>query len=207
MIDVRIATHEDLTDYVKRANMSDYVRKGLNGTWGDVISLATDLYNPTRLTYYQPTTQNKPQGSSYGAAISFGSRGHLRKDSRNWIYTLAFSIDKKIFLTQSINGGQDSWVAIPTASVALHTIKVTGTTPAVGSSVTIPVSDIADRNRVASTSVRVDFPSSAVCLNCPIEIIADSSNSNRVTDVKFTNLTEYNVPQGSPFTIFITFER
>lgn len=196
MVDVRVVTPDDL---------SPYVQKGQNGTWGDTIALATNLYNPTRLSYYEPSTQNKPQGSSYGAAISFSSKGHLRKESQNWIYTLAFSTDQRIFLTQSINAGQDNWVGIPTSSVSLHTIKVTGTTPAVGSSVTIPVTGIGNRDRIASASLRVDLANGAICPNCPIEIVAGSSN--RVTGVKFTNLAEYNIPQGRPLTVFITFER
>lgn len=199
------ATKSDLDEFAKKADLMPYVQKGKNGTWGDTIAVSTNLYNPTRLGYYEPSTQNRPPSSSYGAVISFGSKGHLRKESQNWVYTLAFGTDQKIFLAQSINGGQDNWIAIPTSSVPLHTIKATGTTPAVGSSVTIPVSGIGNRDRIASASPRVDLANGAICPNCPIEIVADSSN--RVTGVKFTNLAEYNTPQGRPLIVFITFER
>lgn len=210
-VDKKVITPDDLGSGITynpvtqqyEVDLSSYVQKGQNGTWGDTITPATDLREPQPLTYYDNNTNNRPFGNTYGVAISFGGKGHLRKEDESWIFTLAFGTDRKLFVTQSINGGQDTWFGIPTSTRSLHTIRVTGTTPAVGSSVVIPVSGIG-RGSIASLNVRIDLSDFSVCLGCPIETVEDG---RRVTGLKFTNLTEYNVPQGRSLTIYITYER
>lgn len=199
------ATKDDLAEFATKAALENYVRKGRNGSWGDTIPVTADLFIPQRLVSYAPSTKNKPLNSNYGSAISFSNKGSLNKASQNWITTLAFGTDQRIFYTQSINAGQDDWLAIPTSTVSLHTIKLTGTMPAVDAELTIPVTGMGNRDRVASIRMRFDLANTSLCMDCPVEIISD--NAKRITGLKFTNAASYDIPQGRPFAMFVTIER
>lgn len=180
------------------------VVKGNNGTWGDSVAVSTDLHQPQRLTFYEPSTKNKPSGSSYGTAVSYSNQGHFRKASQNWITTLAFSTDQKVFLTQSINGGQDGWLAIPTATFACHTSKLSSTLPALGGSVVIPFS-VNNRNAIVDVSVRVDLANSSLILKDNVEIIINERS--QVTGLKITNNTNNSLTNNRPMTIYVSIER
>lgn len=177
--------------------------KGKNGTWGDKITLATDLYQPQRLTYYEPSSRNKPFNSSYGTVVSVASQGEFVKRGQNWIASLAFSTDQRIFFTQSINAGQDNWVAVPTASFSYHSQKIASIFPSVGQSVTIPFS-LNNRNLAVDVSVRVDLVNNSLLLKDTVEVIVEN---NRVTGLKITNNTNNSATNNRPMTVYVRHER
>lgn len=100
----------ELAEQKQQNNANNYVIKGENGTWGDTIPLSANAYAPTRLSYYNPSTQNRP--NSYGTMIAFSSQGHFSKQAENWINTVAFGTDGTIKFCQSVNGGQTAWYDI-----------------------------------------------------------------------------------------------
>lgn len=93
-----------------KLTLNGYVIKGNNGTWADAPELSRDAYHPTRLSYYNPSTQNRP--NSYGVITSFSSKGHFTKQGENWINSVAFGTDGTIKFCQSVNGGQTAWYDI-----------------------------------------------------------------------------------------------
>lgn len=213
-VDKKVITPDDLGSGITynpvtqqyEVDLSNYVQRGQNGSWGDTIPVSSDLHIPQRLVAYDASTKNKPFNSRYGTAISFSSNGNLTKARQNWISTLAFGTDQRIFYTQSINAGQDNWVAIPTATFSEHTVNFSSTTPAAGAStvVNVPTGVVVHRHKLTNLRMRVDLPNSSIMFQGKLEAVIDSRSN--ITGIEFTNDSAFNIPRGRPLTIFMSYE-
>lgn len=200
--------------FANKADKTTTVQKGYNGTWGDTISKSLNLHNPVRLSYWDTGTQNRPEWG-WGTAISISSQGHFIKQSQNWIMTLAFGTDQNLYLTQSINGGQDGWVKFyHTQNIVKEHLNVasikTGSNsfsrkwlkisneimPALGSSTTIdcPIA----RNKIIAIHARADGESISFIQGINIQLYDGY--------MTLTNGTNNSQSRGVPLTIYIEYE-
>lgn len=215
MTDVRVVLASDMgagislnpTSKQYEVPLNDYVVKGSNGSWADTVPIATNLQQPQRIVRYEPTTTNRPPNSNYGVAVSWSSTGNFTKTAGNWIPTLAFDTMQRLYHTQSINGANDTWVCIPTASFTYHTIRFSSTMPAQGSAMvlSVPTGVSVHRNKLTDLRMRVDLASSSIIFLGKLEAVIDSNSI--ITGIKFTNDTAFAIPSGRPFTIFMSYER
>lgn len=220
------ALNSQLQDINHRLNnlpdLSQYVLKGQNGTWQENPTTAvTDCFTPTIIGYYSPeTVSNRP--SSYGSLHSFSSKGTLTKQHNNWITTIAFSTDARIFYTQSINAGQTAWFEFATTEsrqaiiqsngiqmgqnisvrnvtangYVKRTAKLSSTTPARSSGKTI--NHPFNRSKITGISYRIDGDGFSSCEGLAIEIHDTYFNVESI----FTNAQLGN----KPVTFYIDYE-
>lgn len=190
-----IASAKDELDAKIENVKTTAVVKGENGTWAENPTRAVNnCFEPVVIGYYTQdnTRQNRPSG--YGSLHSFSSIGSMRKQGGNWITTLAFSTDERIFFVQSINGGQGGWNEI--ASNKSRTVQIqsdgiqagqnltnrsvtangfikkwaemTATTPS--NELPIVINHPFNRNKIVNMSYRIDGDNSSVTSGLSVEI-------------------------------------
>lgn len=203
-----ISAPEPLSNvFLRQDDLTNYVIKGENGSWSDTIPVATNLQQPQRIVKYEPTTANRPPNSNYGVAVSWSSKGTFAKEAGNWVPTLAFDTMQRLYHTQSINGTNDVWVCIPTATFSEHTVKFSSTMPSAGAAMvlSVPTGVVVHRNKLTNLRMRVDLTSSSIMFQGKLEAVIDSSSN--ITGIKFVNDSSFNIPSGRPLTIFMSYER
>lgn len=183
-------------------------------------SLLNDLHAPTQIGYYsqESTSANRP--NPYGVAVSYSSMGHFNKIHNNWINTLAFGTDGRLFVSQSINGGANTpWREIyhsgiiGSRNVAMSAVragnavgaaqpfykrwvKITDTTPPMNGGKSI--NHRFNRQKIVGISYRIDGDGFSSCQGLHIEIYDNHLNVESV----FTNAQLGN----KPLTVFVEYE-
>lgn len=160
-------------------------------TLGHVSPLG-DVHAPTRQGYYSQELNSANRPTGYGVAVSFSSMGHFNKVHNNWISTIAFGTDGRLFFSQSINGAANNpWREIyhsgiiGSRNVAMSAVragnavgtaqpffkkwaKLSDTTPPKGSGKSIPHSF--NRQKIINVSYRIDGAGFSACEGLYIEI-------------------------------------
>lgn len=209
-------------DLITSETLDTYVLKGNNGTWAtNPDTPVRDCFVPTIIGYYTPETQsNRP--NSYGSLHSFSSQGTLTKQHNNWITTLAFGTDARIFYNQSINAGQTAWFEIATTEsrqaiiqsngiqmgqnitqrnvtatgFVKRTAKLSDTTPPRGSGKSI--NHPFNKNKIVGISYRIDGDGFSSCQGLSIEI----HDTHFAVESIFTNASLGN----KPVTFYVEYE-
>lgn len=183
-------------------------------------SLLGDLHAPSQIGYYSQESASANRPNPYGVAVSFSSMGHFNKQHNNWISTVAFGTDGRIFFNQNINGGATTaWREIyhsgVTGSRSIHLgavraggavgtaqpfytrwAKLTDTTPPMNGGKSI--NHRFNRQKIVGISYRIDGDGFSSCQGLHIEIHDNYLNVESV----FTNAQLGN----KPLTVFVAYE-